>query len=255
MASRHLSRHVVVGCCGWSYFRPREFRSAVRKPYGSVLQAYAQLFSAVEVNSTFYRIPLATTATRWRQEASDVNDSFLFTVKAYHGITHRSRFGRRAVRDVERLLEIAGVLRAPVILFQTPASFSPSTANVKKMQAFFEAMPRGRLLYAWEPRGTWLVQPDAVREVCSTCSLVHCVDPLRHEPVVAAATRVAYFRLHGFGRPSMYRYAFSDPELAEVAARAQSLPRSVKRVYIFFNNVFCYQDALRFLSTVELTGG
>ena len=63
-----MATSVYTGCCGWSYLRPKEF--ALERPYDSTLQAYAQMLSTVEVNSTFYRIPRRTTAEKWREEAS-----------------------------------------------------------------------------------------------------------------------------------------------------------------------------------------
>lgn len=245
-----MAREIVIGCCGWSYFRPKEFRQKLSRPYGSTLQAYAQLFSAVEVNSTFYRIPQRSTAERWYSEATQVNPRFLFTVKAYHVITHSRRFGKRSVRLFEPFLQISRNLRAPVVLFQTPASFKPTATNIKKIDRFFRHVDRDNLQFAWEPRGSWFKHPDLIDMVCMQHKLIVCVDPFRNEPVFPADKRTAYVRLHGFGRPSMYRYDFSKKELEELRAIINSLPQSVKRTYIFFNNVRCYQNALEFLKLV-----
>jgi len=83
---------VHIGCCGWSYLEEREFAAQIKRKYSTKLQAYAQLFDAVEINSTFYRLPRVSTAQKWRDEAGAVNSKFEFTVKAYQGITHIHRF-------------------------------------------------------------------------------------------------------------------------------------------------------------------
>lgn len=245
-----MRREIIVGCCGWSYFRPKEFSDKLVRPYGSTLRAYAQLFGAVEVNSTFYRIPQTSTAERWYREATEVNRRFLFTVKAYQAITHVYRFGKQSVRFFDQIKAVAKQLHAPIVLFQSPASFQPSAANIKKMSVFLSHIERGRLLLAWEPRGRWFDHPDAIEEVCRAHRLMVCVDPFRNEPTFPSNRHNAYFRLHGFGRPSMYRYDFSRKELEDLGAMIKSLPPSVKRAYIFFNNVACYQNALEFARMV-----
>lgn len=245
-----MAREIIIGCCGWSYFRPKEFSDKLIRPYGSTLQAYAQLFRAVEVNSTFYRIPQLATAERWHSEATQVNRHFLFTVKAYQAITHVYRFGKRSIRFFESIRRVANSLFAPIVLFQSPASFKPGAANIKKMNGFLSQVERGKLLLAWEPRGRWFDQPDLIEEVSQAHKLIVCVDPFRNDPLFPSDKRNAYFRLHGFGKPSMYRYDFSRKELEELGAIIKSLPPSVKRAYIFFNNVACYHNALEFARMV-----
>lgn len=58
---------------------PAEFKEKSRLCY------YASLFSSIEVNSSFYRIPQAKTIAKW---ADDVPADFKFTFKLWRGITH-----------------------------------------------------------------------------------------------------------------------------------------------------------------------
>ncbi len=220
-------------------------------PFASTLQAYVQILDTVEVNSTFYRNPRPSTARKWRSEANALNPSFEFTVKAYQGITHRRRFRTIPRSEVDAVEVTAQSLDARVILFQSPASFSPSADNVRNITDFFSGIERGKLLFAWEPRGKWGESSQAVVDVCESSDLIHSVDPLRNQPLWYGSQRVAYFRLHGFGKPSMYRYSFTEEELKEVAGLAQSFSGSLSRVYVFFNNVSCYEDALRFTGLVD----
>jgi uncharacterized protein YecE (DUF72 family) len=240
-----------IGCCGWSYLNERDFDALYTKPHTSKLQAYAELFSVVEINSTFYRLPRLSTAEKWRKEADAINPAFEFTVKAYQGITHLRRFrGKESLGYFEQLHEICAALRTRVVLFQTPASFKPTEANIGAMRAFFEKVERGKLICVWEPRGAWYEEPPRIAEVCKVCNLVHCVDPFRNDPVLAR--RIAYFRLHGFGKPSMYRYTFSTAELRKLSAQIATLPGAVREAYVFFNNVDCYRNGREF---AEIAGG
>jgi uncharacterized protein YecE (DUF72 family) len=246
-----MRRGLRLGCCGWSYLRPREFAGLIKKPFTSTLQAYVQLFDVAEVNSTFYRIPRPSTPGKWRGEANALNPAFEFTVKAYQGITHRRRFFRVSRSEVEALMETANALRADTILFQSPASFQPSTQNIRTIKNFFSSFDRESRIFAWEPRGKWAESNQAVVDVCESADLVHCVDPFRDQPLCFGSQRIAYFRLHGLGEPSMYRYSFSAGELGEICSLVHSLSGSLSRMYVFFNNVACYNDALKFAGIVN----
>lgn len=238
-----------VGCCGWSYLRVHDFDPLYTKPFGSQLQAYAQLFEAVEINSTFYRLPQIRTAEKWRREVDAITSSFTFTVKAYRGITHLHRFkGKDARRYFEELRAICAALRARIILFQSPASFPPTEANIKALCEFFRSVQRDGLVCVWEPRGAWHNDSSRIAEVCETNDVIHAVDPLRHQP--ALKQPVIYFRLHGFGKPSMYRYDFSVRELETLGAIVASSTRGLREGYVFFNNVECYKNGLEFMEMV-----
>jgi uncharacterized protein YecE (DUF72 family) len=239
--------NILVGCCGWGYFRPAEFEETRTGHSGSLLQAYARRFRTVEVNSTFYRIPKPSTAEKWRKEAVEVNPRFVFTVKAYQGITHQARFGKKALGFFVPIKTITENLHAPVLLFQSPASFKPTAPNRMKMKSFFKAIDRGNLVLAWEPRGAWFDEIELLKEVCEENDLLVCVDPLRNAPLFLSQRHVAYFRLHGFGKPSMYRYTFSDNELRKLVDVVKTLPKSVKTAYVLFNNVSCYENARQFI--------
>jgi len=237
---------VHIGCCGWSYFEEREFAAQIKRKYSTKLQAYAQLFDAVEINSTFYRLPRVSTAQKWRSEADAVNPKFEFAVKVYQGITHLHRFMGESIALFTQLREICRTLETSVVLFQSPASFRPTDVSLKAMKSFFNKIDRDNFTCVWEPRGKWYDNPALIVETCEECKLVHCVDPFRNEPLVFGEEKIAYFRLHGFGKPSMYRYDFSEQELSRLATILSSLPPSLHDVYILFNNVFCYENATGF---------
>lgn len=240
-----------IGCCGWSYLREQDFSQCLSQRYTSKLQAYAQLFDIVEINSTFYRIPRLTTAQKWRQDSSAVNPGFEFTIKAYQGITHIHRFGKEARAQFQQCKAVANALDARLMLFQSPASFKPMPENIKKLNTFFSSIERDNLIIVWEPRGSWYESERLIAEVCEENDLVHCVDPFRNQPLVFGRSNTAYFRLHGFGKPSMYNYDFSLQELDNLRGMVDTLSKSVKNIYILFNNALCYSNALDFISLVR----
>src|SRR6186997_2139355 len=119
-----------VGCCGFRFKRAEYFKH----------------FPIVEVQHTFYKPPQVETLERWRAEAPD---GFEFMLKAWMMITHegKSPVYRRLGRDLtpreheecgsfrptdtvrrawDVTLESARALGARRVLFQCPASFTPS---------------------------------------------------------------------------------------------------------------------------------
>jgi len=234
---------IHVGCCGFQKARAVYFRR----------------FSLVEVQRTFYKLPRLETARRWQEEAPA---GFTFTLKAWQVITHpptsptyrkaglevpsdrRDRYGGfRPTPEVfeawERTREIAQVLQAPIVVFQCPARFTPTPEHIADMHAFFERVDRAGLIFAWEPRGGW--PEETVAALCRDLDLIHCVDPFVRPPVTEG---LAYFRLHGIGG---YRYRYTDADLRRLLAWC----RPFETVYVLFNNVAMWEDALRFRSLAQ----
>ncbi|MGQ9782254.1 MAG: DUF72 domain-containing protein [Nitrososphaeria archaeon] len=239
---------VKVGTCGYAYINSREFfGEGWRERYRSVLQAYATLFPVCELNSTFYHIPRLSTVEKWRREVDEVNKEFEFTVKASQQITHKIRFSRDSVRVFDQMKEVCRMLDAKILLFQTPSSFKAVEENIGRMKEFFKEVDRGELTFVWEMRGDWHQKPKLTEEVCRRFELVSCVDPFRDKPVYFGAEKIAYFRLHGFGRTSMYKYNFTVEELERLKRGVESLGDRVDRVYVMFNNSECYSNAQQYM--------
>jgi uncharacterized protein YecE (DUF72 family) len=216
----------------------------------------------VEIQQTFYRPVSVELARRWRAAAPS---GFDFTIKASQFITHEASSptyrranrvipaarasaygGFQATAEVEEgwhaTQAIADVLRARVIVFQCPASFGPTTANLAALYAFFEHT-QTPATKAWEPRGPW--PSHVVEKVCDDLGLVHVVDPFAAEPATAG---LAYFRLHGSppGR-TRYRYTYTEADLSRLEAMCQEYDDA----FVLFNNVSMHADATRFRSLVE----
>ena len=234
---------IKVGCCGFPKAKPE----------------YYKHFAVVEVQRTFYKLPRVETAHRWRAEAPP---EFEFALKAWQLITHeptsptyrkaelriaaekRDRYGSfRPTDEVfsawERTREIAQALEARVVVFQSPASFTPTEEHIANMRAFFREAERGRMIFAWEPRGEW--GDEEIEGLCRELDLIHCVDPFKRLPVYGAP---AYFRLHGI---TGYRYRYTDEDLGQLLEWC----RRFKEAYCLFNNTSMWEDALRMKGLVE----
>ncbi len=229
-----------VGTCGFPMSRSVLYRT----------------LDVVEVQRTFYKPPRVETVKRWRQEAPP---RFQFTIKAWQLVTHdpasptyrragidvRDRAGSyghfRPTKEVfeawEVMEEVCRAARAAAVVFQSPPSFKENRENVSNMREFFTSIDRPRPM-CWEPRGGW--SSSTIKDLCSTLELIHCVDPFVGPSLTGGK---AYFRLHGMPPGKRrYHYTYSDDDLAEL----ESLCREHKEVFLLFNNVTMYQDALRF---------
>ena len=79
-------------------------------------------------------------------------------------------------------------------------------------------------------------------------NVVHVTDPFRLMPVYVGD--VAYFRLHGLGE-RMYYYQYTDAELVKLHGLIKPFESKGKEVYVFFNNLSMFEDALRFMTCLE----
>jgi uncharacterized protein YecE (DUF72 family) len=224
---------------------------------------YASLFSAVEINSSFYQLPRLETAERWRKTTPP---GFEFTLKAWQLITHpptspsyrrlskpisdrkRNRYGSflptLEVRDAwQKTLAIAQALKASVILLQTPGTFVPTADNVANVRQFFRWAPRGSSRLAWEVRGSWSV--SLLAQLCREHQVIHAVDPLKATPVSSALN---YFRAHGAyeGRRIVANHRYADSELKRIK---EACDKPVN--YVFFSNLTMFEDAKRFAQLIS----
>ena len=226
---------------------------------------YPSHFPIVEVQQTFYEPPAEGVMRRW---VAAMPSGFEFTLKAWQLITHeaksptyrrlrtpltdRDRATCGGFRDsaivrsaLTRTLACAKLLRATVVLFQSPASFTPTEENVARLRFFFEqiaepARPAG-VTYGWEPRGpAWTKQADLACSLCSELGLHYVVDPF--VDAIRATGAEPYLRLHG---TTGARHVYSDAELERLANLTPPNAR------VLFNNIPRVKDAQRFTALLK----
>jgi uncharacterized protein YecE (DUF72 family) len=229
-----------IGCCGFPVGRDRYFSE----------------LDAVEIESSFYKLPKPSTAERWGQEKPK---GFSLTLKAWQLITHapdcptyeklgrkipdklRGRYGhfRRTDEVADAWAQTAAIARlagAEAVLFQTPPAFYQSADSLRDLYSFFKSAPRHGLVLAWEPRGNW--DDKLVERACRELELIRAGDPLRTPP----SGRWVYARLHGppAGRRFELAHLHTEPELKRVLAAVDEKPG-----WVFFNNKAMWDDARR----------
>ena len=92
-AHANAADRIRVGTAGWSYPDWKGQVYPKPQPRGfDPLRYLAQDVDAVEVNSTFYRIPDPTMTRRWVTCVDD-HPTFRFTAKLWEGFTHEGQAG------------------------------------------------------------------------------------------------------------------------------------------------------------------
>lgn len=194
---------IQVGTSGYNYpeWRGRFYPEGY--PAARMFAFYAQRFSTVEINATFYRMPTAKTTTAWRDQAPE---GFRYTLKAPRHITHDRRL-KDCADVVPFFLESARVLGPALgaLLFQLPPNLK---CDVARLSAFLSLLPSD-VPAAFEFRhDSWL--NDEVYGLLSERGAALCVADFgdRTTPVVATA-RHGYFRLRdeGYGPADLERWA------------------------------------------------
>jgi uncharacterized protein YecE (DUF72 family) len=224
----HISAGLAVGTSGFAYdhwdavFYPERLAANRR------LEFYARHFSTVELNVTFYRMPSATTFSRWRDS---VPDDFRFAVKASRYLTHVRRL--KAPREpVEFLMDRARRLgnRLGPILLQLPPDMPIALDRLDRTLSAFGS----ETAVSVEPRhASWFV--DELRDLLSRHGAALCVVDRRgpRTPLWRTAPWL-YLRLHE-GRampPSCYG---TDALGSWVGRLGETFGRRPDG-YVYFNN-------------------
>lgn len=241
-----------IGCAGWS------IPAAQRGLFGegeTVLERYATLFDAAEINSSFYRPHQAKTYDRWAQA---VPRHFQFSVKMPKSISHEARLqGSGALLD-QFIGEVEGLgSKLGGFLVQLP----PSLGFDARVASTFFAMVRRRTTapIVCEPRHrTWF---EANAELALER---YAISRAAADPAITgeAATpgsfgRLRYWRWHG--SPRMYYSSYGEDALATLANQVRDQrSKRVSAWVIFDNTAHGYATAnaarLKTLLSVDLKG-
>jgi uncharacterized protein YecE (DUF72 family) len=211
-----------VGTSGYNYpewkgsFYPQKLPAAKMLPY------YAERFSTVEINYTYYRMPNEKILAGWDRETPA---HFKLTLKAPKRITHDSR-----LRDCQDLLgyflDTAATLgpKLGAILFQLPPYLRKDLAL---LDTFLAVLPAG-LCATFEFRhGSWL--EDAVYERLRARNLALCIADSEERSIPVEITAdYAYFRLRDEG--------YEPADIARWARTVRDRTAACKDVYVYFKH-------------------
>lgn len=234
---------IFIGTSGWMYkdWGALFYPAGMKKGHLSYL---AEEFSTVEINSSFYHLPRASTFQKWRAE---VPDNFVFSVKLSRFITHRKklagvrepleRFLKRAIRLEGKLGPV--LIQLPPFLKYDKALLDSFVESLAAVRARTDPMIR----FALEPRHvSWMDDSSAahlrsrLRQIGRSCLVFpHSAKipsfPPSDENVIAD---FVYVRFHGPSEWAASRYGARRlrPWAERIAAWSA---RSIDS-YVYFNN-------------------
>jgi uncharacterized protein YecE (DUF72 family) len=234
------NRPVRIGCSGWNYKAWRdEFYEG--KPARLWLQHYAQQFDTVEVNNTFYRLPLTSSVARWVEETPP---DFLFSIKGSRYLTHVKRLSDLEgglQRFFERLEPLVRTPKLGPVLWQLPPTFR---RDDDRLASALAALPRGRHCFEFR-HPSWFVDPVYELLRAHGAALVIADRPeIKEFQAHVFTTGWTFVRFHYGSRGRRGNY--SESELEEWARRFEEWSREVE-ILAYFNNdweVFAVRNAL-----------
>jgi uncharacterized protein YecE (DUF72 family) len=184
---------IWVGTSGYNYPEWKGKFYPADLPAAKMLAFYAEQFSTVEINYTFYRAPTEKILAGW---AAQTPAQFKLTLKAPRRITHDSKL-RHCGDLVRTFCATADTLgqKLGILLFQLPPTFKKDVTVLEEFLA--ELPPRVRGAFEFR-HASWL--DDEVYACLKRRNLALCVaDTERLSTPVVRTTDYGYFRLRDEG--------------------------------------------------------
>ncbi|HQU85730.1 MAG TPA: DUF72 domain-containing protein [Pyrinomonadaceae bacterium] len=245
---RNPKSQIVIGCQGWNYddwttkaggetvFYPRGTKA------GEMLKLYAEVYDSIEVDSTFYAIPPASSVEGWYQKTPE---NFTFSLKLPQEISHT-----HALRDTgfamtdefcERIRELKEKLG--VVLIQLPPQFEANKNNAKALREFLAWLPSD-IRFAVEFRErSWMI--DWTFEELEKNSVALCLTEgswipreMFFDAIPKLKNKFAYVRFMGERDLTAFDkiYRHEDAKLEMWKNELENL--AADEVFIYFSNFF-----------------
>jgi uncharacterized protein YecE (DUF72 family) len=219
---------IHVGCSGWVYKHWRGIFYPDGLPQKRWFERYAEEFDTVEINASFYRLPLASTFEGWLNKAPA---GFRYAVKVNRFITHMKKLldCEEAVDNFIALTRPLGDKLGP-LLYQLPPSLK---LDLARLEHFLERLPTD-LDHVFEFRNKSWYEPEtyALLDRYGVSFCVHDMPGSKTERI--AVGPIAYVRFHG--GEGKYWGRYSDEGLLSWTDWIVEQSRQGRSVWCYFNN-------------------
>jgi uncharacterized protein YecE (DUF72 family) len=226
--SPKAQRGVHVGCSGWVYKHWRGIFYPEGLPQKRWFERYSEEFDTVEINASFYRVPLQSTFEGWREKAPP---GFRYAVKVNRFITHMKKL-LDCEAEVERFIDLARLLGDTLgpLLYQLPPSLHK---NVERLDAFLARLPKDvEQVFEFRHKSWYDEEVLAVLDRHGIGFVAHDLKGLVSPR--SASGRTAYVRFHGAGGKYWGRY--SDEALLQWTDWIREQRELGRGVWCYFNN-------------------
>lgn len=211
------------------YQFPPEHQKSSRLAY------YSTIFNSIEINSSFYKIPMKKTLLRWD---SCVKSDFAFTFKLFREVTHVKELKFASAHVTDFIQTISCIIdKRGCLLVQFPPSLS--SENIGQLENLLHAIESSGADNHWrvavEFRHRSWYNPDVYDLLESYDATMVLQDiPKSAPPMGQVSSDVVYVRFHG--PTGNYRGSYPDAHLLEYAGYIREWIAENKKVYVYFNN-------------------
>jgi uncharacterized protein YecE (DUF72 family) len=221
---------VYIGCSGFYYddWRNKFYPEGI--PKRDWLSYYAEEFNAVEINSSFYRIPAQKDLKNWMDKTPH---NFRFIFKGYQYITHRKKLNvdQNLIRSLHEFYDSLSPIEPKTagILWQFPSNFPHDFNRIEK----FASHLKKEIPNFFEFRKPEWFKKEMV-DFMNDKGLGFCTvsaPGLNYEEMYAP-NKWVYLRLHG--KYKWYDYSYREEELKEF--RSDIRKTEPDQAFVFFNN-------------------
>ena len=210
-------------------YYPEAFRERSRLCY------YGSLMNSIEINSSFYKIPMSSTLKKW---ADQVPDDFRFTFKLFKGITHGPQLGFDP-DEISRFMSVISSVeeKRGCILVQFPPSVR--VANFGQLSAIMSSLRERDSKHKWNIALEFRhasVYNNEIMELLEYYQLGLVIHDkgMGTGPAAGPDTGFRYLRFHGPG--GNYRGSYTESILQEYAGYIAEWLSEGKTVFVYFNN-------------------
>jgi uncharacterized protein YecE (DUF72 family) len=249
--SKMKSAGLYTGTSGWSYKHWSEiFYPKGIKP-DKYLEYYTLKFMCVELNSSFYNLPLKSTVSGWMNRTPD---TFKFCPKMSRFITHQLQL-MNVEEALQKFFDVFEGLKIKLgpVLIQLPPGLSYDRSLIC---SFFDLIKEkySHYRFAVEIRNrSWI--NESFFDFLAQCGIAFVIaDSGNRFPYFETVTAgFVYLRFHG--REQLYASDYSETDLRIYAEKILNWLSENKEVWVFFNNDyhgFAVKNAERLREIVEL---
>ncbi|HEY8937585.1 MAG TPA: DUF72 domain-containing protein [Cyclobacteriaceae bacterium] len=201
----------------------------------SRLAYYSSIFNTVEINSSFYRVPMPSTFQRW---SADVPLNFKFSVKLWREITHKKELAYD-LNKLKSFLTAADNLgdRKGCLLIQLPPSLTID--NLPALETLITRIQKFERHHPWHicvefRNASWYT--TNVEGLCKSLnvSIVMHDMPGSVPPEQYGSMSIVYKRFHGTN--GKYSGSYSEKYLTHESQKVVQHLSDNSDVYLYFNN-------------------
>ncbi len=264
-----MQHKIRVGPAGWSY---KDWKGIVYPANAGAkfdpLSYLATYFDTIEINSSFYRPPAASSSKSWAKRVAH-NPDFKFTAKLHQRFTHER--GRVTVEDerifregIDPLVE-AGKFGA--LLVQFPWSYKNTEEDRDYLSRLLDRFKDYPLVVELR-HASWnepAVYQSFERREVGFCNIDQPLFARSIKPSARATSRIGYVRLHGrnyenwFSEKATpadrYDYLYSLEELEPWVDKVQKVAIESEETFVVTNNHFRGKGVVNALEMKALLKG